>query len=77
MEEIKNQQNDVQGTETAEQIIESLLNEVENLKKELKEAKKNSEQYKSWWLASDKKVNDMKDDIVVLDALYSKIKRAW
>ncbi len=77
MEEIKNQQNDVQGTKTAEQIIESLLNEVENLKKELKEAKKNSEQYKSWWLASDKKVNDMKDDIVVLDALYSKIKRAW
>lgn len=77
MEEIKNQQNDVQGTETAEQIIESLRNEVENLQKELKEAKKNSEQYKSWWLASDKKVNDMKDDIVVLDALYSKIKRAW
>ena len=77
MEEIKNQQNDVQGTETAEQIIESLRNEVENLKKELKEAKKNSEQYKSWWLASDKKVNDMKDDIVVLDAIYSKIKRAW
>ena len=77
MEEIKNQQNDVQGTETAEQIIESLRNEEENLKKELKEAKKNSEQYKSWWLASDKKVNDMKDDIVVLDALYSKIKRAW
>lgn len=77
MEEIKNQQNDVQGTETAEQIIESLRNEVDNLKKELKEAKKNSEQYKSWWLASDKKVNDMKDDIVVLDALYSKIKRAW
>ena len=36
MEEIKNQQNDVQGTETAEQIIESLRNEVENLKKELK-----------------------------------------
>lgn len=77
MEEIKNQQNDVQGTETAEQIIESLRNEVGNLKKELEEAKKNSEQYKSWWLASDKKVNEMKDDVVVLDALYSKIKRAW
>lgn len=77
MEEIKNQQNDVQGTETAEQIIESLRNEVENLKKELKEAKKNSEQYKSWWLASEKKVNDMKDDIVFIDTLYSKIKRAW
>lgn len=77
MEEIKNQQNDVQGTETAEQIIESLRNEVENLQKELKEAKKNSEQYKSWWLASDKKVNAIKDDVVFLDALYSKIKRAW
>ena len=77
MEEIKNQQNDVQGTETAEQIIESLRNEVDKLEKELEEAKENSEQYKSWWIVSDKKVNDMKDDIVVLDALYSKIKRAW
>ena len=77
MEEIKNQQNEVQGTETAEQIIESLRNEVDKLKKELEEAKENSEQYKSWWLASDKKVNAIKDDVIVLDALYSKIKRAW
>ena len=63
--------------EELQEQVKQLKNELSVAKGALKYAEEEAKRYREWWLNSNSKVDDIKNDVEIVSKLITKFSKTW